>query len=154
METPPNRPLISCSEVALYFRFSAGLYNRLRNKHLTEYLRNNRNELETVWISEIYGSMLSNNSWLQIKQSRSAIKNFFMFLSWFKMQLVIFASVLDFFLSLSFQKGLHMERLLTPGCHPKKGTAGYGSGLRTDKMWRRLLDALFLAHRNLAVSNC
>lgn len=48
----------------LYFRFSTVWHNRLRNKHLTEYLRNSGNELETVRFSAICGAMLSNNSFL------------------------------------------------------------------------------------------
>lgn len=45
-----------------YFRFSTVWYNRLRNKHLAEYLRNNSNELATVRFSAFCGAMLSNNS--------------------------------------------------------------------------------------------
>lgn len=50
----------NCSEA--YFRFSTVWYNRLRNKHLAEYLRNNSNELATVRFSAFCGAMLSNNS--------------------------------------------------------------------------------------------
>lgn len=50
--------------VHFYFRFSTVWHNRLRNKHLTEYLRNSGNELETVRFSAICGAMLSNNSFL------------------------------------------------------------------------------------------
>ncbi len=47
---------------SIYFRFSTAWYNRLRNKHLTEYLRSNSNELATVRFSAFCGAMLSNNS--------------------------------------------------------------------------------------------
>ena len=54
------------SVVALlfYFRFSTVWHNHLRNKHLTEHLRNNSNELATVRFSAFCGAMLSNNSFL------------------------------------------------------------------------------------------
>lgn len=45
-----------------YFRFSTVWHNRLRNKHLTEYLRNAGNDLATVRFSAFCGAMLSNNS--------------------------------------------------------------------------------------------
>ena len=48
----------------LYFRFSTVWHNHLRNKHLTEHLRNNSNELATVRFSAFCGAMLSNNSFL------------------------------------------------------------------------------------------
>lgn len=47
-----------------YFRFSTVWHNHLRNKHLTEHLRNNSNELATVRFSAFCGAMLSNNSFL------------------------------------------------------------------------------------------
>ena len=50
-----------------YFRFSTVWHNRLKNKHLAEYLRNGGNELATVRISAFCGVMLSNNS-LQIQK--------------------------------------------------------------------------------------
>lgn len=49
---------------AYYFRFSTVWHNHLRNKHLTEHLRNNSNELATVRFSAFCGAMLSNNSFL------------------------------------------------------------------------------------------
>ena len=48
----------------VYFRFSTVWHNHLRNKHLTEHLRNNSNELATVRFSAFCGAMLSNNSFL------------------------------------------------------------------------------------------
>ena len=48
----------------IYFRFSTVWHNHLRNKHLTEHLRNNSNELATVRFSAFCGAMLSNNSFL------------------------------------------------------------------------------------------
>lgn len=45
-----------------YFRISTVRSNRLRNKHLTEYLRISSNDLATVRISVVCGAMLSNNS--------------------------------------------------------------------------------------------
>lgn len=47
-----------------YYRFSTVWHNHLRNKHLTEHLRNNSNELATVRFSAFCGAMLSNNSFL------------------------------------------------------------------------------------------
>ncbi len=46
----------------LYFRFSSDCLNRLKNKLLTEYLKNRGNDLATVRISAFCGAMLSNNS--------------------------------------------------------------------------------------------
>ena len=51
-------------ELEYYFRFSTVWHNHLRNKHLTEHLRNNSNELATVRFSAFCGAMLSNNSFL------------------------------------------------------------------------------------------
>ena len=50
--------------IEVYFRFSTVWHNHLRNKHLTEHLRNNSNELATVRFSAFCGAMLSNNSFL------------------------------------------------------------------------------------------
>lgn len=50
--------------IMVYFRFSTVWHNHLRNKHLTEHLRNNSNELATVRFSAFCGAMLSNNSFL------------------------------------------------------------------------------------------
>ena len=44
-----------------YFRFSTVWHNRLKNKHLTEHLRNSGNGLETVRFLVFCGAMLSNN---------------------------------------------------------------------------------------------
>jgi len=56
----------NCSYIIMncYFRFSTVWHNHLRNKHLTEHLRNNSNELATVRFSAFCGAMLSNNSFL------------------------------------------------------------------------------------------
>lgn len=52
------------NNIQVYFRFSTVWHNHLRNKHLTEHLRNNSNELATVRFSAFCGAMLSNNSFL------------------------------------------------------------------------------------------
>lgn len=44
------------------FRFFSDWLNRLKNKLLANYLRNRGNDLETVQILEICGTMLSNSS--------------------------------------------------------------------------------------------
>lgn len=45
-----------------YFRFSTVWYKRLRNKHLTKYLKNSSNDLGIVLFLAFCGAMLSNNS--------------------------------------------------------------------------------------------
>lgn len=59
---------LSCKMLALkmtcifYFRFSTVWYKRLRNKHLTKYLKNSSNDLGIVLFLAFCGAMLSNNS--------------------------------------------------------------------------------------------
>ena len=65
LKTFNNAPLKSLDRWGYYyFRFSTVWHNHLRNKHLTEHLRNNSNELATVRFSAFCGAMLSNNSFL------------------------------------------------------------------------------------------
>ncbi len=59
-----NINTVSKLQFIVYFRFSTVWHNHLRNKHLTEHLRNNSNELATVRFSAFCGAMLSNNSFL------------------------------------------------------------------------------------------
>lgn len=49
-------------QVEVYFRFSTVWYKRLRNKHLTKYLKNSSNDLGIVLFLAFCGAMLSNNS--------------------------------------------------------------------------------------------
>ena len=48
--------------VHYYFSFSTVWYKRLRNKHLTKYLKNSSNDLGIVLFLAFCGAMLSNNS--------------------------------------------------------------------------------------------
>ena len=52
-----------------YFRLRTVLYNRLTNKHLTEYLKSNGNDLATVLFSALCGALLSNNSLCKSSQN-------------------------------------------------------------------------------------
>ncbi len=45
-----------------YFKSKTILYNRLRNRHLTEYLKSNGNDLATVRFSAFCGVLTVNNS--------------------------------------------------------------------------------------------
>lgn len=49
-------------DIESYFRFSTVWYKRLRNKHLTKYLKNSSNDLGIVLFLAFCGAMLSNNS--------------------------------------------------------------------------------------------
>lgn len=55
-------PAVAKEDVAAYFRFSTVWYKRLRNKHLTKYLKNSSNDLGIVLFLAFCGAMLSNNS--------------------------------------------------------------------------------------------
>ena len=62
------------SGTASYFRFLSVWLNRLKNKLLTEYLRNRGNDLATVRISAFCVAMLSNNS-LRIQRYNNYSEN-------------------------------------------------------------------------------
>lgn len=53
---------VSIPAIKSYFRFSTVWYKRLRNKHLTKYLKNSSNDLGIVLFLAFCGAMLSNNS--------------------------------------------------------------------------------------------
>lgn len=57
-----NIELIDYVQYRFYFRFSTVWYKRLRNKHLTKYLKNSSNDLGIVLFLAFCGAMLSNNS--------------------------------------------------------------------------------------------
>lgn len=66
-----NIPPVWKEGETFYFRFSSVRLNRLRNKLLANYLKSGGNELATVRFSEIYVTMLANNSFICIYNSFS-----------------------------------------------------------------------------------
>lgn len=67
----PKKALEGIASFLYYFRFSSVRLNRLRNKLLANYLKSGGNELATVRFSEIYVTMLANNSFICIYNSFS-----------------------------------------------------------------------------------